>query len=272
MSGFLQRLLDNGARSVGEVRSPSGIPVAANTPAVDPLEQVVEVSPPVDATSRLSPPGLHHTQLEESPAKTVDRVPRHDDAFEPPARPGSLPFLRDAGFRPPEPIAPGPVPLTSSGNTSTITRASTIPPETRERWREMRTRLLVGHPPSSTDSAREVQGVDADRTASTGAPAIVRPAAPASRAADPQGTDSPAPSVGPQAAATPASPARSVSTVASRIGAPRDSSTDDVVIQQLDVRVVSGDSRVRPVAPSGDHPQQRGGAWTVAGRRYLGRV
>jgi hypothetical protein len=52
----------------------------------------------------------------------------------------------------------------------------------------------------------------------------------------------------------------------------RNSVGREIVIEQLEVVVAAPYSPALPVAPAPDSPRPRSGAWSVATRRYLGKL
>jgi hypothetical protein len=282
MSVFLQRLLDRGCRTVGQICS--GRDQTASLPAGAPThsEERLDIAVPQDAV-----PGVHGT------------IAGHQARVEPPGSGAAAPRSTRATADGPDsadprhlaPIAelrPAGLPQASHHDTGidqaeapdmSAPRIAVAPPERRPpaqpvspvdasaRWRELQARLLVTHPPPSRLERREEERS--------------QPPATTDPTVDPEGhrLPPPPPPARPRAGAA-AGTARPVTAVHAgpspltvrRTGDPAGEAPPEVVIEKLEVRIVSGAAKPSPSrgrARAQDPPR---GAWTIAARRYLGRL
>ena len=259
MSTFLQRLLERGGRTVGRIRE--GQPTTALRPAGESQEHVSEISTPASLVPVVQVPLRREPDVEREESGTLQSaridpipLPEPDSGRRPISTPPG--FLREAGVRKQEQSEPRlPPPVEPRPPADDVGLADA--PQPRGRWRALHARLLDAHPPGACADRLEPQarpeagvteaGIVSPDVASR--PGSIRLAAPASVPRRDQ------PLVeGPAAGESPLT------------------DPSEVVIQNLDVRILSNSVPSRPVPNRPVAAPQSRGAWTVAARGYLGRL
>jgi hypothetical protein len=258
MNTLLQRLLERGGRTVGQIREAQ--PATVLCPCGESPEHAVEISRPPSPAPAV-PDLLPEPHLQAEQLGILEPARINLSTADSERRPTStLPrFLPEAGVREREQARSGPP---SHARVEPRQPAQDIgladAAQARGRWRSLHARLLEAHPPRAYQQRIEPQACPAagETEAAIAAlddssrPASIRAAAPASMAP----RDNPLVE-GPAA------------------GEPRVPDPPEVVIQNLEVRVLSNSVPPRPLPnPTGGAAAQSRGAWTVVARGYLGRL
>ena len=166
MSGFLQRIVERGATTIGELRTAMARPRAPEPPLELESEASSPVAEPVPTPAKALETPLHprHASTPEPVAhQPTPRAFEPTNVTPPPSRTPAVPQvrtasapLRSAGVRSTQTVPPKGAPARNAREATPAAEALSSPqnqagpsPEKIEQWRALAQRLLVSHPPAA---------------------------------------------------------------------------------------------------------------------------